>query len=54
MDKLLAKQNILKPTQEEVKNPNGHISTKEIELVVKNLTNKIPSQMLHWLILSDI
>lgn len=53
MDKLLAKQNILKPTQEEVKNPNGHIS-KEIEFVVKNLTNKIPSQMLHWLILSDI
>ena len=43
MDKFLEKHNLPKLNQEEIENLNRHITSSEIETVIKNLpTNKSP------------
>ena len=43
MEKLLEKYNLPKLNQEEIENLNRHITSSEIETVIKNLpTNKSP------------
>ena len=43
MDKFLEKYNLPKLNQEEIENFNRHITSMEIEIVIKNLpTNKRP------------
>ena len=45
MDKFLAKYNFPKLNQEEIENLNRHITSTEIETVIRNLPTKAQDQM---------
>ena len=45
MDKFLEKYSLPKLNQEEIKNLNRQITSKEIKTVIKKFSNKSPGQM---------